>query len=507
MFKNFMENTQELENEIKYFELLNGGLMALKFLQNGEEFDARSVLRQTKYLRNLKLDFSIASFFEPYLSAFSSRQFITTFRDKTENINFSEIEKDKRYIELKTNLFGEYKDVPDNECNKILKSIANELAHGNVVKFFDFNKLAEYYNRIKHEKTPNYVALQVFRKNLLKLFIDILSPEFNFVSHYKKLPDGKIKKRESPKVFKLNLNLRQMNSLVFVADHATNEKKYTFNYNFDGDYNLFISDEKLKNFIDEIEILHGDEKIELDEIQKEDLFNIFQHYFISANENRFNLNNIFDVCIERVLIDAKLRKIDLNGIDYFLIDIFDAKTPTELQKAVLADCYKEYLSDLETNRILYGYEIDNLYSELLITVVVNLLKQLENKKLYSELANTDFVAELTASLTDKTAANITENDKLKVIRTIRNALMHNRYINNANQTIDLYDEKAVKANKNLTQATTTRISQNLINNATQQTKKEFEFKFGLSIEDLEDIKDLCIKVLIENYQHIVENSQ
>lgn len=501
-----MENAQELENEIKYFELLNGGLMALKFLQNGEEFDVKSVLMQTKYLRNLKLDFSIASFFEPYLSAFSSRQFITTFRDKTENINFSKIENDKRYVELKHNLFDDYPDMPDNECDRILKSIANELAHGNVVKFFDFNKFAEYYNRIKHEKTPNYVALQVFRKNMLKLFIDILSPEFNFVSHYEKLPDGKTKKRENPKVFKLNLNLRQMNSLVFVADHATNEKKYTFNYNFDRDYNLFISDEKLKKFIDEIEILHGDKKIELDEIQKEDLFNIFQHYFISANENRFNLNNIFDVCIERVLVDAKLRKIDLIGIDYFLIDIFDAKTPTELQKAVLADCYKEDLSDLETNRILYSFEIDNLYSELLITVVVNLLKQLENKKLYNELANTSFIAELTADLEEKDKANITKRDKLKVIHTIRNALMHNRYINNANATIDLYDEKHIDEEHLKARAKQT--NKTLISKAIKtKPEKKIEFKFGLEVEDLEDIKDLCLQILIENYRQVLSQTK
>ncbi len=484
-----MEEIEQLENEIKYFELLNCGLTALDFLRNNEEFNLNAVLSQTKFLKKMKLDFDKSTFFMPYLSAIASRQFISTFREKTDTIDFSKIENDKRYIELKEELFKGL-DLPDSECNRILKRIANELAHGNVVKLFDFNKLSEYYSRLKHAKTTNIVAERIFKNEQIKLLIDLLSPQFNLCNKFEKLPDGKVVKRENPKIITRNLNISQMSKLVIVADFAYNGEKLNFNYNFDGDFDMFYDEEKLRNFIDEIEIKIGDEKIELDSIQKEDLAKILQHYYFSAPLNLFSLNQIFEICIERVLIDANLRKGELDGIEFCLVPFLRASNPNELQKILFSYCYNEGLNDLATSRTLYSYEINNLYSELLITVLVNLLKQLENKKLYSELAKSDFIASLSSELMNKDEADITEKDKLKIIKTIRNSFMHNRYINCANESIDLYDEKYPQKK------------------ATEYgAKKELEFKIGLDVRDLEDIKDLCIQVLIENYEKVLAQSK
>ena len=84
--------------------------------------------------------------------------------------------------------------------------------------------------------------------------------------------------------------------------------------------------------------------------------------------------------------------------------------------------------------------------------------------------------------------NITQKQTIKIIKTIRNSLIHGRYINGVD-TIDLYDEKPKKLCKN----TAEQIEK-------EHLEKELEFQFDLTVEELEDIKNLCLKVLIDNYK-------
>ena len=64
-----MENAQELENEIKYFELLNGGLTALKNFFDGKKFLTRNYLLQTELLKKERINFDVDDFYLPFLQA------------------------------------------------------------------------------------------------------------------------------------------------------------------------------------------------------------------------------------------------------------------------------------------------------------------------------------------------------------------------------------------------------------------------------------------------------
>ncbi len=482
-----MEKLKQLEDEIKYFEILNGGLYTLKSFLNEEAINIKSYLKSTYMLRT---DMELGSIVNapkmllPFMYALMLRQLIIALRERKEYINFENIKNNEKYQSLLKDIFGENSDIPYDEANLVLTEICNRISHGEIYKIFNYeNYQAFLRNSAKHEKhyIMGPIAELIYISKLSNEVGGYLNIQSKYTSRFKE-ENGKIVQRDTPKTVSISIDYKKLDKLIavvmtsYLKEIEPSDNQHTAVLQF---------------YLNGIEPMPVRVTLGGDHNQNEDFEKIRDHYssIKGLNPNYAEIAALFGASLNPIF-----KVVTLANLYISFPEIFKVGSPNEIIPQVFVKLYSMGMDDMNANVAAYNFEKDNLYKEFLLTELVLLITNLENKKLYSELACTSFIENLTADLLNLEQDKITEKHKLKIIKTIRNALIHGRYVNGV-ETVDLYDEKHQKRDKNTKEQT-----------KNMHLKKELEFKFGLSVEDLEDIKDLCLHVLIDNYKKELNNS-
>lgn len=482
-----MEKLQQLENEIKYFEILNGGLSTLKAFLNEENINIKGYLKNSYLLRaDMELGSLITApkLIMQFMYAIQLRQLMIALRERKDYINFEDIKTSEKYQALLKDIFGENSDIPTAEANKVLPEICNRICHGEIYEFFNYEKYKTFLrNTTKHEKHyyTSPVSDLIYSHLVVNEINDYLKLQSKYTSRFK-VENGKTVKRDKPETISITIDYKKLDKLIALVmtnyfkqiEPSTNEHDVVLQFDLNG-----------------ILPMPANVSLSADKYQNEDFEKIRDHYLSIAtlNPKYAEIAALFDTSLNPIF-----KVVTLANLYIFLPEIFKVSTPNEIIPQVVYTLSTKWMDEMNANVAAYNFEKGNLYKEFLLTEVVLLITNLENKKLYSELANTSFIENLAADLLNLDKEKITENQTIKIIKTIRNALIHGRYINGVD-TIDLYDEKPKNLRKNTTEQ---------IKNA--HSEKELEFQFGLSVEDLEDIKDLCLQVLIDNYKKELNNS-
>ena len=471
-----MPDLKSLDNEIRFFETLNAGIEAFKAFSHGEAKSFDEAIRKVRH--NI-----VASDEIPHNKAILAksliglslirRLFIMAVRERADYIDFEGIANTKEYQELRDKLLKNDPSLTQVECHKILKQFCNAIAHGDVIKSFNFDKYEQTTKEI-YKKFYSLSPINLKRSMDLSYALDKSSSLlFNYESNFEIGSDGTRVKRPTPVKFQVEMTSVEMfNLLNLVCKNEITKKVY-----------YFINENLYAGMID----LDTKEKteFEFDEVQKEAL-NQIKNDYLSRNLNlpvteETKLQYALIIGLQRVLMGQKFLHIKINDISNSAITLPRSekdlkKTEDEIMNYVSAFAKKisgHPINSFGYEQMKYNTKLTNIYKNLLTTQIVNMLEEIEQLSIKVKTAKkSKVIREIACELFEKEEVALDDKDLISIIDNIRNAFVHGSYINLPDDRIEIYDQKTKK-------------------------DKQLEHKFTLDNSDMEEIKDACLYSLKE----------
>lgn len=493
-----MINKDDLSNEIKFFECLDGARAAFGKFAYGQARSFYDAVKKSGRPQQIKSVTGSNVLLAKTLISLSlpRRIMVMQLREGAEFIKFDRINTDPRFEKLKTELFADEPNLSNAECEKILRQVCNSIAHGDIIKSFDFKVFEDGIYEIYKtcgtiESKKNFDLQKKLEDTIRNSCLIKVNYESNFIFN----ADGTRTKRPHP--VKLELKF-VWSHLVTLMDLLTEEgftKTDPTALNF-LDKNGLIEKTSLNTGTTQIQLtpkqLEALKELTLD--FKQMMFELDGKTISKEDEDIFTPKNELDVLILR----AALQNV-LIGKDYTYLktrNFFDAgiSIPGNIESAKRD--FAQYQNDVsnldiklypnrgELYRALYqNFKMDRSYKEILSTEVLNMLELAEQNNLLTKIARKcDFLTDLVCEEKEIGEEEVTDRDLLTAISHIRNSFMHGLYINNVDDKFEIFDY-------------------------TTRTDKTPDFKFTVYNEDLEDIAQKSLEVFKDLKRELTESEE
>jgi hypothetical protein len=466
------------------------------------------------------------------------RNFKVMIREGLNDVDFSLFANNIRYQAFKKKIFNNDTDLMSIDDESFLRQVANAIAHGNYVDLFNIDEMEQKWKLEQEDKpidelkesdtqfqfanlfggNPNEVesAYQEILRNInrkarlmkvspLRWYMNMLSTggysnservKLRYVSQYVIDENGNRVRRATPKNIDLELNSQDIDEILLYLfaniknraylalnpkivtnkpvagfDTPKEDAEYMLNNNdvcklsSDGSFDVVQLDDKQKQyFVSEY-------------INSREMFS--QEYY----QNKYNNPMLADffstnatsqlLFLSEMLTNNKLNKLSyphlLVSSDYqsyfsYIDNVFRPREPYDLMNFV----------DSETKKSYAFRQVYFTYAESLITEVLLMLKLIEDRNLNFVNSNninlTNMVSNINVCLNSEGKA---QQNEQSFIRHLRNSLTHLAYLINSNNEIFIYDQVS---NRN----------------------KDREYKFTITISDLEALKDELLTFFRQN---------
>ena len=476
-------------------------------------------------------------------NAFVRREFLSIIREDFENIDFQKLITNPAYLKIKNEILQNNPELTFVDDNRFLRQIGNAFAHGNYNSLLDMEKLENLwsignnnevsfekaqnlnmyvqYGAEKHQDSPEFNSdANLIRKKInsalnkpqkvsnlrLMLYIlnntkdsDFLIETLNFKYESNRMLDanGNIVQRPATKIFNLQINHHQLKDLILVLLASRQFSKHiqmtlkpnATNISFlpEG-----ITDEDVAKLLlsthdySLVDIINGTtQELELDEKQK----SIFINEYVNSREwfnkeffgtfedkqskdlcatNQFShlltLNNFF--CKNYLNIASTDMAIESTENLFSLADFNLINGRAQNYNELIADLSK-YIYDLK--------QVFNTYIESLINEVLLMFQLIEDNQLLSICENNQTINTIISSMNQTEISNLRTSPKYKsdahsILYHLRDSFSHLMYLNNLNNELYIYDY-------------------------TSKRNSTPDFKFTISIENLERIKNGLMNVI------------
>ena len=489
-----MVNKDSIETEMKFIRYMNAGVQAFKEMSEDTSKNFYNCVKnKVPLIENIpgsnvllsKIIIGIANL---------RRMLIYSIRERKNLIKFSDIEKHDDYIKLKNELFENDENFTNADCNRVLEQICNRIAHGNISQSIDidvFEKgMKEIYRQCGTISPKKDVNLFLKMTEILK---DCTCLHINYESKFEHLPDGKIKKRSTPLI----------KTIIFTSNHMNLLNSTLLADNFIKQVTSIIA---ISKNLDKIKIINdqGQETIKLDEVQSEsfkELINDFDQFLARMKKQGIDLLKVattktpmlaihesqaknavprkedfeMGIAVHRIMLRQEYKYTKFKSLADIMLTmpgtLEECKDSAELDM-LLSFIYNEkiYKSAADFLEACYNnMNMDHVYREFLLTELVTLLENMEENKLNDQVGNSEIISQIASEIYEIPKNKLTQKQKTSVVETIRNSIIHANYILGANDKFEIYDQKSAK-------------------------EKQIEHKFTVYTDELEQIKDVCIKV-------------
>lgn len=496
-----MIKREDLSNQVKFFKYLDAGVRAYKLFDEGSVDSYYDGVKRSKNAppisgiagSNVLLAKTILGI------ALARRTLVAQLRENGKNLLFSKIENEEDFIRIKNRIFTEDPTLSNAECDKILTSICNSIAHGDITKSFNFDVfekgIKEIYREcgtIESKKKPE------LRQKLNDTIRNSASIYVNYTSRFTFDNDGNKIPRPTPVKYNLNIDFATISALltriVFNNDLSQNSR---IAYGLTEDGVVHIADENLNEL----------ESFPLNNIQKKNFVEIYEHcteMFKSHNYHGMNIAKLLqyyenldscrktgfvdqskmtlaeqyamDVALQSVLFEDKFSYIKTRNMSTIAITL-----PPDIEAS--KQDIKEHtirITDLDMN--LFGHNmfflsvglyqtlnLERIYKEMLITETLTMLELAEQNCLLTRIAENKNSEEFFDAVGNDTDEEYTSREKVKILNHLRNSLVHANYIIDAEDKYYLFDQIS-------------------------RSNETLECKYVITIDELEAVKNACIDV-------------
>ena len=478
-------------------------------------------------------------------NVFVRRMFLSLIRENFKNINFANLTTNPRYIQIRNEILGKYPELTFVDDDKFLRQIGNAFAHGNYNSLFDMEKLENiwqigeddrvidfkkreevnihqaYFNGEEFEKDDNYnekvnnirktkyEALKNGHKiSTLRLYLNILNGtmdsdkivetlNFRYESNRMLDASGNVVDRPAPVNFELSINRSQLDDLILVLVSEKESKGY-------------ISQEaiSMRGCLTEIPANANDE-----DVAKYILSN--HKYYLCELKTNQNSELVFDAQQTKLFINEYVNSRQWFGQDFFgnlknpmlqdylatnqnshLLALTEFYYPDQMNLAATSISLDnvESLFDLAAQRLRsyrgkdllttlagmgeYVYnltQVFNSYTETLITETLLILQLIEDNQLFTICESNIGLSNIVSSLNQAEILKLRTSPKYKndvhsILYHLRDSFSHLMYLNNLNDELFIYDYVSKK-------------------------NKTPDFKFTISVENLERIKNQLLNIV------------
>ena len=485
---------REINENLQFFKYLDASVEAYKKMSENPNTSFFSAVKNNPNVKELN---SIAGS-DVLLSktifghALLRRILTLALRENTEDIKFEEIEENENYINFKNRLFKDYPSLTNADCNNILKQICNKIAHGEINTFFKFDVVREGIKNLYYK----YGTIEPKNSDeLYKILRPASSFSINYTSLFEFLPNGSKVRRASPLKVDLEIDFESLNSLLTEIYNDNNVKWQQVGFYFKNDSEIGMIFE------------NGEESIyKLDEIQKEEfkkIKNECQNFFETMAANNKNFSQIINsldsnvyvsesssqisnakelgyysmfIALQNILVGDKFIYLKIRNLQDIGMSMANVKNSKRKLDEYLNELTKinlfNYASDSEFMRSSYAnLNLKNLYKEVLVIEIVTMLEKIENIDLKSKIIEEPIFDEIANDVFEEND----DKNKIKILNMIRNAFVHGKYINGAEDSYEIYDQIS-------------------------SSDKTLEHKFTIYTDELEKIKTICLKSLEEFYE-------
>lgn len=550
-------------NEIKFLEYLDKSVqwekkkqIALKsatkpfnkaeILSIIEDFEIKKIKTMSDCVERMKM-IKVSN------NAFVRREFLSIIREDFENIDFQKLLTNPAYLKIKNEILQSNPELTFVDDNRFLRQIGNAFAHGNYNSLMDMEKLENLWSvgddkEVSFEKAKDvnlylqygpetYTDSSEFNSdaNLIRRKIhyalnkpqkvsdlkwmlhffnntkdsDSLIETLNFKYESNRMLDanGNIVQRPATKVFNLQINHRQLKDLILVllaSRQFSSHIQMTLKPNTTSISVLpeGITDEDVAKLLLSthdcwlVDVINGTTKdLELDAKQK----TIFINEYVNSREwfnkeffdyledeqskdlcatNQFShlliLNNFF--CKNYLNIASTDMAIESTENLFSLADFNLINGMAQNYSEIIADLSK-YIYDLK--------QVFNTYTESLINEILLMFQLIEDNQLLSICENNQTINTIISTMNQTEISNLRTSPKYKsdahsILYHLRDSFSHLMYLNNLNNELYIYDY-------------------------TSKRNSTPDFKFTISIENLEMIKNEMLNI-IKTYTNLQLNS-
>lgn len=475
----------------------------------------------------------------------SRRLFLSLVRENFDNIDFSTLKTNQAYAKIKAEILSTTPELQFVDDDRFLRQIGNAFAHGNYCSMLDIERLEKIWTcneniDITHltkgesnvfnlqfspdyKLDPNYgTKANMLQKKiyealkspdkvsplqvLLSLFynthdsaINIENLKFKYESSRMIDTDGNIVSRPVPKIFELEINSKQLHDLVLllVAEQTPlmilqqgnqQAKQITLP---EGISNEDVAKLLLK--INDFSIFNKATNIQTPITFDKNQQTIFINEYV---DTRKWFGPEFFASLPPKLADiiATNQNSHLSSlIDFYSHSVYDVAAACEMannSRNVIRTCEYKLLSSqnkcFDLNDLIINYaeyigtlkQVFNSYTEALITETQLLLQIMEDNSLFTNCNNNQPLIDIINCIDPNEMAKLRSSTKYKgdvrtVLYHLRDSLSHLLYLNNLNKELFIYDY-------------------------TSKNNKTPDFKFTISIENLEKIKNELLNIVTQH---------
>lgn len=416
------------------------------------------------------------------------RLLVLDWRQRRDDYKIDEIEKSESFAKFKNSLFEKNPSLAKEPSDKILTTLCNCIAHGDVLMSFDFTtyktEIAKFYQAKQTLNVKEEKDLEELEELLRKCCI----LKFNYTSKYTTDENGNKVKRPQPLKSELTMDYKAFYTLMLdvLADKHINHYPVSYGY-IPFIQTVVITDiktnEQIPIIMDETQIatfksiFKECSKVtglpQIDEVAA--VYTAIYNILVGNKFTYMKILNIQDAAqmIPKTISDARSSYLEwdskLTSRHYLNYNQFGysstlnnyySKNPVQAIQCEIR----------ERLRWSYTHTENYAYKEMLISETLTMLQYAEKNDLLTQIADRLTSEE---SLNNEQSATPSADNQLKTIKHIRNAFVHGYYINDSSKDLKIYDQIS-------------------------KDNKDVEYKFTVNIEQLENIKDCALNVLTEH---------
>ena len=461
-------DSKELENQIRFFKYYSAGVNAYEYMASRKAESFAHGVRRQKFAEEINGIYGSNVLLAKIITGIAVHRYLfeMAVRERSNYIDFTKVGSDPKYIAIRDKILKNDKSLTHADCDKIILKICNSIAHGNIVKSFDFDmfssEISAHYQKHKTLDTKDFVMASDYAKLIRKCW----SLHFNYESRFEIDKDGKRIKRTTPAVFELEIAPEDITDLMDLVENCVSHIPCYYalaeNYIEEGTVGPDGMKINTKNIpLDKYQLST------IDEVQNDfiDFFSDCRDADAEGIKKAGLMIGIF-----RALVEDKtyLKLRELFAIVATLpANLSDAKRSIKqiVDDASNYAAYKLKQTPVQIANSIYNSNPSNAYKYLLVSEVATMLETIENCALKTELAKFEVVDELSKAYHKKTST--TEKEKTQTIDKIRNSFVHGNYIVRPSGNFEIYDHKS-------------------------PTDESLEHKFTLNIKQLEQIRTSCM---------------
>lgn len=485
-------------------------------------------------------------------NAFTRRMFLSLIRENFENINYANLTSNPIYNSIKSEILQANPNLTFVEDKWFLRQIGNAFAHGNYDSLLNMKKLnniwtgatdekvdftsreksniysiysdkdfeedANYNTKVNEIKRNVHNALQNPQKiTNLSLFVNFLNNttnsntlvetlDFRYESNRMLDVNGNVVDRPAPVNFNLTINRSQLDSLILVLLAEREIPGYIVQEKHGQNTLVEIpanaKDEDVAKYLLSSNKFYAldvktntQTEVQFDDKQKE----IFINEYVSSrewfNKDFFNVKNPF---IKDVLsTNQNSHVITLNNFFFPTItnqaaaniSIENIQSLYDLAKHKLKSANDKNIPELVASVGEYTYnlkQVFNSYSEALTTEMLLILQLIEDNQLFATCEGNSAIANIVNGLNQTEILKLRTSPKYKndvhsILYHLRDSFTHLMYLNNLNKELFIYDY-------------------------TSKKNKTPDFKFTISLVNLEKLKNELLSVVKTHYSTKIHNT-